>query len=61
MLPVALINPPVNKLPPVILPFALIVPVMFSPVVVNTATFDVPVTVIKALPLAWEIPIVVLP
>ena len=52
MLPAALAVPPVSKLPPVIVPDALSTPVMYSPVVANTATFGVPATVIKMLPLA---------
>ena len=50
MLPVADINPPVNKLPPVTLPVALINPVTYSPVVANTATFAVPPTPTSTLP-----------
>ena len=45
MLPVTLINPLDNTLP-----LALTSPVMFTPVAVNTATFDVPLIVILALP-----------
>ena len=48
--PVELINPPVSKLPPVILPLADINPVTYSPVVANTATFDVPPTPTETLP-----------
>jgi hypothetical protein len=56
ILPVAVTRPAVFKLPPdtlaadIILPLALSRPVMYSPVVENTATFDVPPTVILALP-----------
>ena len=45
------LNTAAFKLPPVILPLALITPVMYAPVVENTATFDVPPIVIFALPL----------
>jgi hypothetical protein len=48
MLPVAVISPPVIKLLPVMLPDALTKPVTYCPVEANTATFDVPLTVILA-------------
>ena len=44
------LNPPALTLLPVILPLALIAPVTLTPVVVNTATFDVPPIVMLALP-----------
>jgi hypothetical protein len=50
--PAADIKPPVKTLPPVTLPLALNTPVMYSPVVANTATFDVPPTLTKMLALA---------
>ena len=50
ILPVAEINPPVNKLPLVMLPLALSTPVTYSPVVANTAMFDVPPTPTETLP-----------
>ena len=50
MLPVALIVPPVDKLPAVIVPLALTTPVTYSPVVANTTTFDVPPILTVALP-----------
>ena len=50
MLPDELINPPVNKLPPVIFPLALNKPVMYSPDVANTATLAVPPTPTETLP-----------
>ena len=43
-LPVALTNPAVNTLAPVTLPLTLNKPVMYSPVVANTATLPVPPT-----------------
>ena len=42
--------PAVTMLPPVTLPDALISPVTYSPVVANTATFDVPPTPTVTLP-----------
>ena len=62
---VALIRPPVSKLPPVTLPFALNSPVMYSPVVANTATFDVPFTLTVTLALAeamftFDVPLLML-
>ena len=42
--------PAVTTLPPVTLPLALISPVTYSPVVANTATFDVPPTPTVTLP-----------
>ena len=65
--------PEVFKLPPVILPVALIelavviapeilaVPVILAPVEVNTATFEVPPTLMFALPLGAGIPRFVVP
>ena len=50
ILPVELINPLVKILPPVTLPLTLATPVMYSPVVANTATFDVPPTPTVTLP-----------
>ena len=50
ILPVALTSPPVKILPPVTLPDALNSPVTYSPVVANTATFDVPPIPIATLP-----------
>jgi hypothetical protein len=47
---VAEINPPVRTLPPVTLPDALKTPVIYSPVVANTATFDVPPIPMATLP-----------
>ena len=71
MLPVAEINPPVSKLPPVILaaevmlPLALNKPVMYSPVVANTATFAVPPTPTETLPpelttVTFDVPLLML-
>ena len=61
--PVELINPPVNTLAPVMLPLALSKPVIYSPVVANTATFDVPLTLIVTLAFAapmstFDVPLV---
>ena len=44
------LNPAAFRLSPVILPVALINPVTNSPVVANTATFDVPPTPMATLP-----------
>ena len=71
MLAVALINPPVSKLPPdtlaadVMFPLTLNNPVMYSPVVANTATFDVPSTLTVTLALAaamltFDVPLLML-
>ena len=49
-LPAAEINPAVIMLPPVTLPLALIKPVTYSPVVANTATFEVPPMPTETLP-----------
>ena len=50
-LPVPLTFPvPNNTLPPVMVPVALITPVTYSPVVANTATFEVPPTPMAMLP-----------
>ena len=69
--PVADTNPPVNKLPPLTLaalmmfPLALIIPVTYSPVVANTATFDVPPIPTVTLPpelttVTFEVPLLML-
>ena len=50
MFPVAVTNPPVDRLPPVTVPLALIKPVTYSPAVDQTTTFDVPPMVKLALP-----------
>ena len=50
ILPVALIKPPVDKLPPVTLPLALITPVMFNPAVVNVKILVVPATLPMIFP-----------
>ena len=62
---VADISPAVNTLPPVTLPLALSSPVMYSPVVANTATFDVPLTLTVTLALAaamltFDVPLLIL-
>ena len=66
-------KPPVTRLPPVTFPVALTVlavvtapeilavPVILAPVEVNTATFEVPPTLILALPLGMGIPRLVVP
>ena len=52
MLAVADIKPPVSRLPPVMLPDADNKPVIYSPVVANTATLAVPPTPTEMLLLA---------
>ena len=44
------LNPAAFRFPPVMLPLALINPVMYAPVVANTATFDVPPIPMATLP-----------
>ena len=58
-------NPAVAKLPPVILPVAETVPVTTTPVVANTATFDVPPMPTVTLPpelttVTFEVPLLIL-
>ena len=58
-------NPAVAKLPPVMLPVAETTPVTNSPVVANTATFDVPPTPTVTLPpelttVTFEVPLLIL-
>ena len=58
-------NPTLNKLLPVILPVAEIIPVTNSPVVANTATFDVPPMPTVTLPpelttVTFEVPLLIL-
>ena len=68
ILPVPDIVPPdpdVNKLPPVMLPVADIKPVTYSPVVANTATFDVPPMPTDTLPpelttVTFDVPLLIL-
>ena len=62
---VADINPPVSTLPPVTLPLALSTPVMYSPVVANTATLPVPPTPTVTLPpelttVTFDVPLLIL-
>ena len=65
IVPVELINPPVKTLPPVTLPLALNTPVMYSPVVANTATLPVPPTPTETLPpelttVTFDVPLLML-
>ena len=60
-LPVAVINPPVPKLPTLALPVAFNVPATFTPVLVTTTTFAVPVALILTLPFADGILTLLLP
>ena len=66
---VAVVNVPTilvpDKLPPVILPLALNTPVMYSPVVANTATLPVPPTPTETLPpelttVTFDVPLLIL-
>ena len=65
MLPVADINPAVNKLPPVTLPFALNTPAMYSPVASKTTTLPVPPIPTVTLPpelttVTFDVPLLIL-
>ena len=64
MLPVAVIKPAVAMFPPVTLPLALKTPVIYSPVVANTATLLVPpmltVTLLLAMTVTFELPLLML-